>query len=92
MQLPIPVSREPEQKKSGFVYDPEPRLDWVRAAIAAALLSAFLAIIAFALYSTRASAEVYTRTKDLLDKLLPALTGLIGSALGFYFGSRTERR
>jgi hypothetical protein len=25
-----------------------------------------------------------------LDKLLPALTGLIGSALGFYFGSKSS--
>jgi hypothetical protein len=32
----------------------------------------------------------FGKTKELLDKLLPALTGLIGSALGFYFGSKSS--
>jgi hypothetical protein len=31
----------------------------------------------------------FGKTKKLLDKPLPALTGLIGSALGFYFGSKS---
>ncbi len=70
-----------------FAYDPEPRRDWVRAAITFALILAFLAIIAFALYSTHGDFE---KTKEMLDKLLPALTALIGSALGFYFGSKNN--
>lgn len=30
----------------------------------------------------------WTNTKDLIQLLLPAETALLGSALGFYFGSR----
>jgi hypothetical protein len=51
-------------------------------------LAAFLVIIGFALYSTHGD---YEKTKEMLDKLLPALTGLIGSALGFYFGSKNNQ-
>jgi glucose uptake protein GlcU len=69
-------------------YDPEPRRDWVRAAITLGLIAAFLVIIGFALYSTHGD---YEKTKEMLDKLLPALTGLIGSALGFYFGSKNNQ-
>lgn len=85
-QTPIPISPTPEPPTAAFEYDPEPRRDWVRAAITISLITAFLGVIAFALGSTFASVEVYTRTRDLLDKLLPALLGLMGSALGFYFG------
>jgi hypothetical protein len=28
--------------------------------------------------------------RELLDKLLPVLTGLVGSALGYYFGSKSS--
>ena len=42
----------------------------------------------FALYSTHGD---YEKTKEILDKLLPALTALIGSALGFYFGSKDKQ-
>jgi hypothetical protein len=46
-----------------------------------------LAISGAALYSAHGD---FDKTKELLDKLLPALTGLIGSALGFYFGSKSS--
>ena len=79
----------PSTKKSVSVqYDPEPRRDSVRAAIALGLIGALFVIICFALYATRGD---YEKTKALLDKLLPALTGLIGSALGFYFGSKNNQ-
>jgi hypothetical protein len=42
-------------------------------------------VIGFALYSTYGD---YLKTKDIIDKLLP---GLIGSALGFYFGSKNNQ-
>ena len=70
------------------MYDPEPRRDWVRAGITFGLILTLLVVVGFALYSTHGD---YEKTKDMLDKLLPALTGLIGSALGFYFGSRDKQ-
>ena len=69
-------------------YDPEPRRDTVRAFITISLIAALFGVIGFAFYSTHGD---YEKTKDMLDKLLPALTGLIGSALGFYFGSKSSQ-
>jgi hypothetical protein len=72
---------------NSFTYNPEPRRDWVRAAITLSLNFALLAIAGVALYSAHGD---FDKTKELLDELLPALTGLIGSALGFYFGSKSS--
>ena len=58
-----------------------------RAAITQSLIFALLVTSGVALYSTHGD---FTKTKELLDKLLPALTGLIGSALGVYFGSKSS--
>ena len=69
-------------------YNPEQRRDWVRAGITLGLIAALLAIIGFALYSTHGDFE---KTEKMVDKLLPALSGLIGSALGFYFGSKSNQ-
>lgn len=33
----------------------------------------------------------WTRVKDCLLILLPAVTGLLGTTVGFYFGSRERR-
>ena len=69
-------------------YDPEPRRDTVRAIITISLIAALFGVVGYAFYSTHGD---YEKTKDLLDKLLPALTGLIGSALGFYFGTKNNQ-
>ncbi len=69
-------------------YDPEPRRDTVRAIITISLIAALCGVVGYAFYSTHGD---YEKTKDLLDKLLPALTGLIGSALGFYFGTKNNQ-
>ena len=68
--------------------DPEPRRDTVRAIITISLIAALFGVVGYAFYSTHGD---YEKTKDLLDKLLPALTGLIGSALGFYFGTKNNQ-
>jgi hypothetical protein len=72
---------------NSFTYNPESRRDWVHAAITLSLIFALLIISGVALYSAHGD---FDKTKELLDKLLPALTGLIGSALGFYFGSKSS--
>ena len=33
----------------------------------------------------------YNKTKELFEKLLPAVIGLLGSAIGFYFGRKNGR-
>ena len=69
-------------------YDPEPRRDWVRACIASGLLMLFIGMVLFGFYSARGD---YDRTEELLEKLLPAVIGLLGSAIGFYFGSKNSK-
>jgi hypothetical protein len=73
---------DPEER-----YDPEPRRDWLRAAITLSLIFVLFVISGVALYSAHGD---FNKTKELLDKLLPALAGLIGSALGFHFGSKSS--
>ena len=87
-QPTLPARPRQTKPKAMLKYDPEPRRDWVRAGITFGLVIAFMVVIGFALYSTHGD---YEKTKDMLDKLLPALTGLIGSALGFYFGSKDKQ-
>jgi len=40
------------------------------------------------MYSTHGD---FDKTEKMVDKLLPLLTGLIGSALGFYFGTKNSQ-
>lgn len=83
-----PIQRSNPEPQIALKYDPEPRRDSVRAIITIGLVAGLFVVIGFALYSTHGD---YEKTKDIVDKLLPALTGLIGSALGFYFGSKTSQ-
>jgi hypothetical protein len=87
-QPTTPKARRKEPSSARLKYDPEPGRDIVRAAIAVGLVLAFLMTIGFAFYSTHGD---YAKTKEMVDKLLPALTGLIGSALGFYFGMKNTQ-
>ena len=64
------------------------RQDWVRASVTGCFLLLLLILIVFACLAARSSNEHWLQTKELLQIILPALTGLLGSSLGFYFGSR----
>ena len=66
-------------------YDPEPQRDSIRAGIAAGLVVLLVVMTGFAFYTTRGD---FNKTKQPLEILLPAVLGLLGSALGFYFGSK----
>jgi hypothetical protein len=52
------------------------------------LAATFLIVICFAMYSTHGD---FDKTKKMVDKLRPALTGPIGSTLGFYFGMKNSQ-
>lgn len=47
-----------------------------------------LIIIVWSFWNTGGDGEVWTRTTELLDILLPVITSLLGSAVGFYFGQK----
>ncbi len=63
------------------------RTDYTRVFVTGALVLTFIGVLWFgALASTSASAN-WSNVKEYLNVALPAITGLLGSAMGFYFGS-----
>jgi len=73
-------------------YNPERKKDSVRAWVTGSLLGAFVLLIAAAIaVSALGSRERWDETKEMLQILLPAVTGLLGSALGFYFGAQSKK-
>jgi hypothetical protein len=56
----------------------------VRAAVALLLI----ALLTFVIYMAFRRAKTWDETKQLLDLVLPAVTALLGSAVGFYFGTK----
>lgn len=74
-------------EREGFSpqYDPEPRRDHIRAGIACGLIVLLIGMVCYAFQTTHGEFE---KTRELLEILLPAVLGLLGSALGFYFGSK----
>ena len=55
-----------------------------------ALLFAFflLIVIIWGFHNAGAVPQTWQQTKELLDALIPAVTALLGSAVGFYFGTQ----
>jgi len=68
-------------------YIPEKKRDDVRLIVTVGLLLMFAWVIVWASIESASSKDHWDQTKDMLQIILPALTGLIGSVLGFYFGS-----
>lgn len=94
---PNEVVEEPPLTVGGDVDDSEPRLrrerdiDKTRAGLAWALFLTFagtvLAIVLIVAFASHSRTEDAT---ELLKTLLPAETALLGSAVGFYFGTRAR--
>ncbi len=68
-------------------YEPERQRDIVRTFVTLGLLASFLGLIFWACRESVTSAVVWAQTKDMMQIILPALSGLLGSVIGFYFGS-----
>ncbi len=66
------------------------RQEWTRSGLAFAFVIIFGATIIFAFL--KVGTRDWAQTKDLLQILLSAETGLLGSALGFYFGAKSNER
>ncbi len=60
------------------------RQEGIRGIIALILL----VMVGFTLVWALLSVDNWAQMRELLDIWLPALTGLLGSAVGFYFGTR----
>jgi hypothetical protein len=60
------------------------RQEWVRAILAILFVLLLALIVIWAFLRTDRGPD----TIDLLDRILPAVTGLLGSVVGFYFATR----
>jgi hypothetical protein len=79
-----PSPPEPELK------DLEVGRDYVRAIVTLGLLSVLAFVIVWSCVEAASWQDHWNQTKEMLQIVLPALTGPIGSALGFYFGKSAE--
>lgn len=67
-------------------YSPERQRDWVRLIVACGLLLILGYLVVFATIEATSWPAHWSQTKEMLQIILPALTGVIGTVIGFYFG------
>jgi hypothetical protein len=60
--------------------------EWVRATITWSFLVILVLVIVWSCIESRSWNDHWIQTKEMLQMILPAVTGLLGSSLGFYFG------
>jgi hypothetical protein len=89
---PVPPTRQPIQGKLTFqIFGDRLGREIVRALLALAALALVFMTVVLAFNATQGHA--WASAKDWLQVVLPAETGILGSVLGFYFGShQSERR
>jgi hypothetical protein len=74
------------------IYSPERQRDLVRLVVTAGLLLILGYLVVFAtVQSASSNPAKWNQTKEMLQILLPALTGIIGTVIGFYFGTSATR-
>jgi len=81
---PEPKLEPPEERR-------ERRRDWVRFIVTVGLLAMLAFLIVWACFEAKSWPDHWNQTKEMLQIILPALIGLIGSVIGFYFGTSTTR-
>jgi hypothetical protein len=81
---PRPPSDRAPRRRAGGATDVQTRFY-----LAAALLLIFLVTIVFSFIAVMKSRDTWLSAQDLLKVLLPVESGLVGGAMGYYFGSKT---
>jgi len=76
---------QPHVKREDYV--PERARDHVRQTVTFGLLAIFAWVIVWATIESKSWPNHWNQTKEMLQIILPAITGLMGSVIGFYFGS-----
>ena len=69
------------------VYSPERQRDNVRLIVACGFLTILGYLVVFSTIEAASYPEHWAQTQEMLQILLPALTGIIGTVIGFYFGT-----
>lgn len=68
-------------------YSSERQRDWVRLIVTCGMLIILGYVIVFATVESTSWPSHWTQAKEMLQIILPALTGIIGTVIGFYFGT-----
>ena len=70
-------------------YDPDRLREIIRGLVTLGAGVSFFIVIGFYLVeSVRTADPAWTRIKEAMQSVLPAVTSVLGTALGFYFGSQ----
>lgn len=97
IEVPGPIGPVGDVQSSLFAtlavepYNPRKFHDMVRSVTNFSFIGIFALTIIASLYVVIWRGSDWTNEKDLLQLLLPAETALLGSAVGFYFGSQVNR-
>jgi hypothetical protein len=81
---------QPGTELTKFTYNQPKQWDFVRMMVTLGLLAMFGWVIVWACIESSSWPNHWAQTKEMLNLILPAITGLIGSVIGFYFGSNTN--
>ena len=82
-----PVSSHPLSSRD---YDPERGREMIRGSVAITAMVIFALVIGFYIFfAAKASNEtIWGHLKEAMQAVLPAVTSVLGTVLGFYFGSQ----
>ena len=91
-RLPSAVASSAENEKPAQTpYSPERQHDYVRLTVTVGLLVILGYLVVFASVESASWPAHWQQAKEMLQIILPAITGIIGTVIGFYFGSATRR-
>jgi hypothetical protein len=68
-------------------YEPERQRDYVRLVVTVSLLAMLFWLVIWASIESKSWPDHWKQTQEMLQTIFPAVIGLIGSVIGFYFGS-----
>ncbi len=88
---PVTAPKHYQTRTSEEPYSGEKQRDYVRLTVTVGLLAIFGYLVVFASVESTSWPVHWQQTKEMLQIILPAITGIIGTVIGFYFGSTTNR-
>ncbi len=86
----IPAQKSDRGNPELEIYDQKKQWDSVRKIVTLGLLAMLGWVIVWASIESASWPSHWAQTKEMLQTILPAITGLLGSVIGFYFGSNTN--
>jgi hypothetical protein len=85
-----PASANVLRPTFGVRFDPEPRRESVRGIVALGSVVLFALVVLIVLCSVCFGHQQWTHLQGVTAAILPAVTSVTGSTVGFYFGTRDK--